>query len=424
MLRLFFILMIVLFCQAAALAAGETNNGQGGKGKAMKVITPEEMIIEGEKLEAKEQFQSALEIYQAVLASSSKTKEENRPLRINIAKLLSWTNQFDKSISLYKELVAEKPDDTGTRIALARVLAWKGSYDESLAIYDDILKNDPNNTEAVSGKATVYYYRGQSKLAKEWVKKAMALNPNDPDLITKYHNLEYVFDNSTRVGYNINTFTSVREQLSDFYIQLNNKPVPLLTTTYRIDRLSLASGGAYYGDTMLTADAGYDWYDFSFHGLMSFTPTPIYYPNFTAQGDVKYKIFKMFVVGGGVRYSGYSNNAIVMYIPEATAYFGKTSVMGKLYHAINLAGAVSDSIVGTVTYEDDLAHTYTLGVSNGSVNFLDQTLLLTNNVTTTTYFGSVKFPITSDMWSKLTYENQAYTLYTRHGLTAELIYNW
>ncbi len=417
MIRTIFIMFIVaVFFQCSALALDDA-----APAPKVKTLTYDEMINEGKKLEAKEQFAGALMIYQLALASSSRKKEDERPLRINIAKLLSWTNQFDKSISLYKELVAEKPDDISTRMALARVLAWKGSYDESMVIYDDILKSDPNNIEAVSGKATVYYYRGESKLAKEWVKKAMILSPDDPDLIAKYHNLQYVFDNSTRVGYNQSYFSAVRDSISDTYIQVNNKPMPLLTTTYRIDRLALSSGGAVYGDTMVTADAGYDWYDFSFHGLTSFTPTPIYYPNFTAQGDVRYKIIKSLVLGGGIRYSGYTNSSVLMYIPEVTAYFGKVSAMARLYHAVNSTGGVSDSVIASLSYDDDLAHTYTLGVSNGTVNFLDQTLLITNTVNTTTYFGSFKFPITDELWSKITYENQSYTLYTRHGITAELI---
>lgn len=419
MIRAIFIIVAFVLFQFNAFAADDDT-----KVKTIKVLTYDEMLVEGKKLEGKEQFAGALMIYQAALASSSRKKEDERPLRINIAKLLSWTNQFDNSIALYRELVAEKPDDLSTRMALARVLAWKGSYDESMAIYDDILKSDPNNIEAVSGKATVYYYRGESKLAKVWVKKAMALSPGDPDLIAKYKNLQYVFDNSTRVGYNQSYFTAVRDSISDTYIQINSKPIPLLTTTYRIDRLALSSGGAVYGDTMVTADAGYDWYDFSFHGLTSFTPTPVYYPNFTAQADARYKIIKSLILGGGVRYSGYTNNSVLMYIPEVTVYFGKLSAMARLYHAVNSTGGVSDSVVGSISYDDDLAHTYTLGVSNGTVSFLDQTLLITNAVTTTTYFGSIKFPITDELWSKITYENQSYTLYVRHGITAELIYNW
>lgn len=63
--------------------------------------------------------------------------------RLELARLLRDRGEADRALSIYRELVAERPADLGLRHELARTLAWAARYDEAAAEYRALLGAAP-----------------------------------------------------------------------------------------------------------------------------------------------------------------------------------------------------------------------------------------------------------------------------------------
>jgi thioredoxin-like negative regulator of GroEL len=62
--------------------------------------------------------------------------------RWELARVLSYTRQYDESIRQYQRLVTEKPDLVEARVEMARVLSWKGDRNEALRVLEQVPQGD------------------------------------------------------------------------------------------------------------------------------------------------------------------------------------------------------------------------------------------------------------------------------------------
>jgi tetratricopeptide (TPR) repeat protein len=76
------------------------------------------------------------EIYRKVLASSGDQRDQ---ILFRLAQLLSWQKQYDKSLAIYKELVAKHPNDKQLKRKYALVLRWSGRDLEAAQILESTL---------------------------------------------------------------------------------------------------------------------------------------------------------------------------------------------------------------------------------------------------------------------------------------------
>jgi tetratricopeptide (TPR) repeat protein len=65
-------------------------------------------------------------------------EQENRSVRKGLALAYSWSGRQQQAISLYRELIAEDPDDHGARIGLGRSLIWNNRLHEGFAVLRDV----------------------------------------------------------------------------------------------------------------------------------------------------------------------------------------------------------------------------------------------------------------------------------------------
>ncbi|MFN2267250.1 MAG: tetratricopeptide repeat protein [Desulfonatronovibrio sp.] len=62
--------------------------------------------------------------------------------RLELARLLSYRERYDESVSQYRRVLEEKPDLIEARMELARVLFWKGDTAEAEAMFATIPEQD------------------------------------------------------------------------------------------------------------------------------------------------------------------------------------------------------------------------------------------------------------------------------------------
>ncbi|HEX9250184.1 MAG TPA: tetratricopeptide repeat protein [Gemmatimonadaceae bacterium] len=98
-----------------------------------------------------------------------------------LATLLSWDNQFDEAIALYRRYIVMEPRDAEGRLALARTLAWQGQYASAIATYDSLIASNQRSRDAVIGRAQTLAWSGRLSEALAAYKGWLGDHPNDRD---------------------------------------------------------------------------------------------------------------------------------------------------------------------------------------------------------------------------------------------------
>jgi len=99
--------------------------------------------------------------------------------------------QFQAAIMHFKTAVSLDPSLLNAKLYLATAYFNQyipsGESPENLKIahqaidaYEDVLKTDPNNTNAIASIAQIYYYMKQFDKAKEYQRRLIGIEPNNP----------------------------------------------------------------------------------------------------------------------------------------------------------------------------------------------------------------------------------------------------
>ena len=129
--------------------------------RAQTTPTVAELMASADDAWRARRYDAALDTYTRVLSRDSSVARAV----IRAATLLSWRNDLDRSIALFRQYVRLAPDDGDGRVGLARVLAWRGRYVESLALTDSLLAANPRQRDAALLAAQTLAWSGHLEAA-------------------------------------------------------------------------------------------------------------------------------------------------------------------------------------------------------------------------------------------------------------------
>jgi tetratricopeptide (TPR) repeat protein len=102
------------------------------------------------------------------------------------------SGRYDEAISHFQKATQLDPQFEMARTALATSYAMsvvpgsdsadnKRNADLAIASYQGVLNKDPKDINATKGIASIYFNTNQFDLAKQWQKKVLDIDPNDPE---------------------------------------------------------------------------------------------------------------------------------------------------------------------------------------------------------------------------------------------------
>ena len=136
-----------------------------------------ELVAAGDQAWAASRYDDALRSYSEVLRRDSSSA---RAL-FRVATLLSWRNELDRSVALFRKYLTVSPGDADGRVALARVLAWRGDYVQALAECDSMRRENPENRDAALLAAQTLAWSGRLDSATSRYDDWLARHPKDAD---------------------------------------------------------------------------------------------------------------------------------------------------------------------------------------------------------------------------------------------------
>ncbi len=135
------------------------------------------LIDQGIQYERDNKLQQAIDTYRHVLEFDP----ENILVRIRLAKLLSWTNQYDEALIILDEVLDQDPEQPEALFRKAQIVSWQGRFDESIQLYEAYLEQEPNHPEGLMGLARVYFWSEQLEQAIQFFNRAIAAGGSEVD---------------------------------------------------------------------------------------------------------------------------------------------------------------------------------------------------------------------------------------------------
>lgn len=108
------------------------------------------------------------------------THPEDAEARLQLARVLSWSNRYEPSAEAYEQYLGAKPDDLGARRELAQVLAWRGLIAESVSQYQALAakaEGSEAGIEDLSSALRLQVQAGDREGAKSTAERLLRLRP-------------------------------------------------------------------------------------------------------------------------------------------------------------------------------------------------------------------------------------------------------
>jgi tetratricopeptide (TPR) repeat protein len=108
------------------------------------------------------------------------THPENAEIRLQLARVYSWSSKLEPATASYREYLAARPKDETARRELAQVLAWRGLVAESVREYQTLAANSskPDQTiEDLGSVLTLQVQAGDLENARGTASRLLELQP-------------------------------------------------------------------------------------------------------------------------------------------------------------------------------------------------------------------------------------------------------
>lgn len=116
-------------------------------------------------------------------ATASNWRESGKQIPITKASVLADAGRYEEAATLFRQLLAENPDDVETARNLAAMLVQMGNTQEAFQVYDDLL-NRPGLTSVDLYNIGVGFYQGSDyKRSAQAFMKAAQASPKDRDAL-------------------------------------------------------------------------------------------------------------------------------------------------------------------------------------------------------------------------------------------------
>ena len=125
-----------------------------------------------------QQYDKAIELYRELLEKAP----DNLQVNYEIGICFLETNQFNEAVAKMNELLALKPGFIGAKFILGNLQGKQGKLDKEIKIYQDIITENERFPQIFQYLGVTYYRKGDFGQAVETFKKALAMEPDNTNV--------------------------------------------------------------------------------------------------------------------------------------------------------------------------------------------------------------------------------------------------
>ena len=116
------------------------------------------LIDRGIRYERENDLTGAITVFRQILVIDP----DNKMVKIRLAKVLSWKNEFDEALVILNDILVDSPREPEALFRKAQILSWQGRYGESLSVFELYLEEKPDDPDALLGIARVSFWSGKN----------------------------------------------------------------------------------------------------------------------------------------------------------------------------------------------------------------------------------------------------------------------
>ena len=151
----------------------ESSLTPGSNERQVGSATLQALYDQGIKLYYDRKFNEALDLFNQILA----IEPENYLALNGKGATYAFQGRYDEGVTLIKQAIQLKPDFVYARFNLGLAYELAGNYEESILSYKEALKLDAKDVWSYYGIASIYGRRGDVEQVIEWLRPAIALEP-------------------------------------------------------------------------------------------------------------------------------------------------------------------------------------------------------------------------------------------------------
>ncbi len=164
------------------------------------------LLTSAKQASEKGEYKKAISLYRQLVDQ----KPENKQYKIEVAEHLRRFGEFDQAEDLYAQLEASYPDDLQVLEGKAMTMIAVGEYQQALTILDRVIKEDGERWRALNAAGVALTLMGQYEESVEYLRAALKHNGNSPIVL---NNLGLTLAAAKRYDRAIKAFEVARKQL-------------------------------------------------------------------------------------------------------------------------------------------------------------------------------------------------------------------
>jgi len=264
-------------------------------------------------------WNKALEIIEFLL----QLYPHNLDLLLFQARLLGWQGNYQQAQEKFREILQLEPDNLSAWLGLVDLAIWQRQTQKALHLCQKLQTRFPEESQIYFKLAQIYYHQGSLKYARQFIQKALNLNPNNKEyqqflaLTVADLRLEYEF----RYSFELIAFNDQRTpyQTHRFTLELGlprHKGAFLFIgeETRRFERNDTSVGGELY---YVLRPGTYTHVDFRL------SSPAVHFPRSSYHAEIYQSIFRQGEISLGFRRYNFKHNSSLVFTGSAGIYWGR-----------------------------------------------------------------------------------------------------
>ncbi|MCX7973681.1 MAG: YaiO family outer membrane beta-barrel protein [Candidatus Aminicenantes bacterium] len=261
------------------------------------------------------------------------------------ARILSWKKNYLTAKEKYHLVLKNEPQNLEAKIGLAQIASWEGKYSEAISGFRHLLTDYPEKAELHYLLGLTYLWSGNYGQAKQSLKRATELDPNNQSYREAYRRSLSLFPNrfEIRSELAVETFSDGRENYLDRSLIAEAKIPPsrgsILLTWEETKRFGTK-------DTQLGLELyPHLWPQAYGHFYIKGSFKAHHFPQTSYHFELYQGIGRLFEFSGGFQKMNFKNNPVSIFLGSFGAYLGNYYGHFRWYYSPEKVGSTFSWVV-------------------------------------------------------------------------------